>query len=46
LHATGTEAVGLAQTRPFDLIFMDIQMPNMDGYDATKALRTSGLKTP
>jgi PAS domain S-box-containing protein len=34
----GAEAVAMASHGGFDLIFMDIQMPVMNGYEATKAL--------
>ena len=36
---TGTEAVALARAEPFDVVLMDIQMPEMSGVEATVAIR-------
>lgn len=36
----GQEALAMAQANPYALVLMDVQMPVMDGFAATKALRS------
>ncbi len=42
----GFEAYKKAKENDYDVIFLDIQMPVMDGFETLKRLRKAGIKTP
>ena len=46
LAQNGKEAVAAWESRPFDLVLMDLQMPELDGFGATRRLRAAGFTAP
>jgi signal transduction histidine kinase/DNA-binding response OmpR family regulator len=46
IAANGVEAVALATSRTYDLVLMDCQMPEMDGYTAAGRIRAHAALTP
>ena len=46
LGQQGGEALALAAERPFDMIFLDVQMPGMDGHQTQEELNARGIRFP
>ena len=45
LHApTGNKGVEIAETQSVDLILLDINLPDIDGYEVARRLRSSGKR--
>ncbi len=42
----GVEALQASEENDYAVIFMDVQMPEMNGYEATEKIREKGIATP
>jgi two-component system, OmpR family, response regulator len=43
---TGASALRLARDRPFDLVVLDVMLPDTDGFDVVRRLRRDGCRVP
>jgi two-component system, OmpR family, response regulator len=44
--SSGRQAVTTAQEAPFDLIVLDVMLPDIDGFEVARRLRADGVATP
>ncbi len=44
--STGRDAVTLGQANDYDLILLDVMLPDFDGYEVLRRLRSAGVRTP
>jgi CheY-like chemotaxis protein len=46
LATSGAQALTLVHTNEYDLIFLDLRIPNLDGFAAARAIRDTGCSIP
>src|SRR5579864_8176135 len=44
--ANGTDVLRLARDRSFDLVVLDVMLPDIDGFDIVRRLRRDGNRVP